>query len=54
MAVLVTAHKACVDIDWSSLLAQMNHPILYDGRRVLDLSSLQQAGWQTYAVGKPI
>ena len=54
IAVLVTAHKACVDLDWQSLLANMRTPLLYDGRRVLDLSELETVGWQTHAVGKPI
>jgi len=54
MAVLVTAHKACVNMDWSALLARMNHPLLYDGRRVLDLESLTSMGWTTHAVGRPV
>ena len=54
IAVLVTAHKACVELDWGSLLEQMRTPLLYDGRRVLDLDSLEQAGWRTYALGKPV
>ena len=53
IAVLVTAHRACVDLDWSELLKQMRTPLLYDGRRVLDLATLKQLGWQTYAVGRP-
>lgn len=53
IAVLVTAHRACVELDWSELLKQMRTPLLYDGRRVLDLSGLKQLGWQTYAVGRP-
>jgi nucleotide sugar dehydrogenase len=54
IAVLVTAHKACVDLNWKSLLANMRTPLLYDGRRVLDLSELEAMGWQVNAVGKPI
>jgi nucleotide sugar dehydrogenase len=54
MAVLVTAHKACVNIDWGSLLARMNRPLLYDGRRVLDLDDLAAMGWTTHAVGRPV
>ena len=54
IAVLVTAHKACSELDYSELLTQMRTPLLYDGRRVLDLDSLTQSGWQTYAVGKPV
>ena len=54
IAVLVTAHKACVDLDWGSLAMQMKAPRIYDGRRVLDLDSLKSMGWQCYAVGKPL
>ncbi len=54
IAVLVTAHKACLNLDWEKLLGQMRTPLIYDGRRVLDLESLDKAGWQTYAVGKPV
>ena len=54
IAVLVTAHKACLNLDWDKLLTQMRTPLIYDGRRVLDLDSLDKAGWQTYAVGKPV
>ena len=54
MVVLVTAHKACLSIDWESLNKQMRTPILYDGRRVLDLDDLKTKGWKTYAVGRPV
>jgi len=54
MVVLVTAHKACLEVDWQSLLKQMRTPLLYDGRRVLDLEMLRSMGWKPYAVGKPI
>jgi len=53
LAVLVTAHKACQEIDWASLASRMRNPILYDGRRVLDLNSLEISGWQVHAVGRP-
>ena len=46
--VLVTAHKACLELDWQRLLDQMQTPLLYEGRRVLDLASLN-----TWA-GKPM
>ena len=54
LAVLVTAHKACIDLDWSALAKQMETARVYDGRRVLDLESLKAAGWQCYAVGRPV
>ena len=54
LVVLVTAHKECIEIDWQSLLAKMRTPILYDGRRVLDLNEMQAMGWKTHAIGRPI
>ena len=54
MVVLVTAHKACLELDWNGLLGQMRTPLIYDGRRVLDLTSLNHMGWKAYAVGKPL
>ena len=53
MVVLATAHKECIDIDWSALLEKMRTPILYDGRRVLDLDAMQAMGWKANAVGSP-
>ena len=53
LAVLVTAHRACLDIDWAGLSSRMRNPIMYDGRRVLDLAKLEAQGWQTHAVGRP-
>jgi nucleotide sugar dehydrogenase len=54
MAVLVTAHKVCLDLDWSALLKQMRTPLIYDGRRVLNLDELTSKGWKAYAVGRPV
>ena len=54
LVILVTAHKACLEIDWRALLDNMRTPIVYDGRRVLDLKHLDSLGWKTYAVGRPI
>ena len=53
LAVLVTAHQACKEIDWATLASRMRNPILYDGRRVLDLQDIASKGWQVHAVGKP-
>ena len=54
LVILVTAHKACLEIDWNALLERMRTPIVYDGRRVLDLNELESMGWATHAVGKPV
>ena len=53
LAVLVTAHEACKEIDWASLASRMRNPILYDGRRVLDLDDIASKGWEVHAVGRP-
>jgi len=53
LAILVTAHASCVNIDWEDLGKRMRKPILYDGRRVLDLDSISTMGWQVHAVGRP-
>ena len=53
LAILVTAHDYCVNIDWKALGKRMRKPILYDGRRVLDLDSISEMGWQVHAVGRP-
>jgi nucleotide sugar dehydrogenase len=54
LAVLVTAHNACLSLDWSALVKQMRTPLIYDGRRVLDLDDLTSKGWKAYAVGRPV
>ena len=53
MVVLATAHKECINIDWNALLGNMRTPILYDGRRVLDMDLMQEMGWKANAVGAP-
>jgi len=54
MVVLATAHPEFEDIDWAALLKTMRTPLLYDGRRVLDLDAMRSIGWSTYAVGQPL
>jgi len=53
MVILVTAHKACLEINWEKLVENMRTPLLYDGRRVLDLNDLTENGWICHAVGRP-
>ena len=54
LVVLVTAHQDCLSIDWNQLVHKMRNPIVYDGRRVLDLEHLESLGWQAHAVGRPL
>jgi nucleotide sugar dehydrogenase len=54
VAVLATAHKACLELDFEKLASRMRNAIFYDGRRVMNLDSLQEMGWQIHAVGRPL
>ena len=54
MVILITAHQECLEIDWTRLLQRMNTPLIYDGRRVLDLDKLESIGWRVFAVGRPL
>jgi nucleotide sugar dehydrogenase len=54
IVVLATAHPECISINWQELLSQMRTPILYDGRRVLDLTAMREMGWNANGVGSPI
>jgi len=54
IVILVTAHKACMELDWRNLCQNMRTPLIYDGRRVLDLDYLSSLGWEVHAVGRPI
>jgi nucleotide sugar dehydrogenase len=53
LVILVTAHKACLEADWSGLKGRMRTPLVYDGRRVLQLQQFESQGWQAFALGKP-
>ncbi len=54
IVVLATAHPECLELDWAALCSKMRTPILYDGRRRLDLTRMRKLGWNVYAVGSPI
>ncbi len=53
LVVLVTGHSVCINLDWNSLLNRMRKPLIYDGRRVLDIKKLEDIGWTVYAIGRP-
>jgi len=53
LVLLATAHQECLDLDWHGLLQRMRTPILYDGRRVLNLEKMDSMGWVSNAVGSP-
>mgnify|MGYP003690313455 FL=1 len=52
--ILATAHSEFIDMDWSNYIHIMNKPLIFDGRRCLNLKNMEEIGWSTYAIGKPI
>ncbi|MDP6379272.1 MAG: nucleotide sugar dehydrogenase, partial [Candidatus Thalassarchaeaceae archaeon] len=54
IAILVTAHDEVVGLDWEKLAEMANQPLIYDGRRVLDVNSLESLGWLVYLLGAPL
>ena len=54
MIVIATAHDEVMGLQWSELKAIMNNPIIFDGRRCVDMKNLRNSGWHTYAVGSPV
>lgn len=49
--VLCTAHKLCINLDWSKMLECCPSAIIYDGRRELVPEEMQTIGWQYFGVG---
>ena len=54
MAVVVTAHDEVCNLDWAALAEVARHPLLYDGRRALDVDAVAQAGWKLHLLGSPL
>ncbi|AKU96298.1 UDP-glucose dehydrogenase [Labilithrix luteola] len=51
-AVLMVAHDAYCDLDLTRLKATLAHPVLIDGRRVVDADAAEKAGFVFRAVGR--
>jgi len=54
MIILGTAHEEIINLDWEALKSVSNNSLIYDGRRVLDYSHLENIGWKYYGIGRPI
>lgn len=54
IAILVTAHDEVINIDWGRLSGVAKQQLLYDGRRVLDRSGLEDSGWTVHQLGAPL
>jgi len=53
LIVIGTAHQVVIEIDYSELKERIRKPVIYDGRRALNLDNLEKQGWAVYAIGKP-
>ena len=52
-ALLVTEWPELADIDWAEVHKSMRHPVIFDGRNMLDPASMREAGFVYSAVGRP-
>ena len=50
--VIATAHKEFLGLDWDKIPRIMKKPIIYDGRRCLDLKPLELSGWIVSGIGR--
>ena len=50
--VIATAHKEFLGLDWEKIPRIMKKPIIYDGRRCLDLKPLELSGWIVSGIGR--
>ena len=53
VVVLCTAHQVVLEIDWKELRDTSELGLFYDGRRVVNMNDLRNAGWITAGVGYP-
>lgn len=54
MIVLATAHSRFLNFDWHNYLKIMDKPLIYDGRRCLNITEMEDNGWLVNAIGKPV
>ena len=51
MVVLGTSHQECISLDWEKMLTFCSSKILFDGRRSLDKSEVEEIGWKYRGIG---
>jgi UDPglucose 6-dehydrogenase len=51
LVVIATEWPEYQALDWAGLSSRAARPVVFDGRNVLDRSTLEQAGWQVIRVG---
>ena len=50
--VIVTEWPQLADVDWAAVGATMRTPVLIDGRNLLDLAALREAGFTVEGIGR--
>ena len=53
IVIIATAHEAIANFNWEEIAKNMRNPIIFDGRRCLDINHLSVMGWHVEAVGMP-
>lgn len=54
MIILATAHSKFLNLEWKNYLKIMDKPLIYDGRRCLNIPKMESNGWLVNAIGKPV
>lgn len=52
LVVIATDWPVYADLDWTSLTRVVRRAIIFDGRNMLDASSMREAGWQLIRIGQ--
>ena len=52
LVVIATDWPEYADLDWTRLKQVVRRAIIFDGRNMLDASSLREAGWQLIRIGQ--
>jgi len=53
LVILATAHESILNLNWAKMLERCSTKTVYDGRRRLNKSDLEEMGWEYRGVGVP-
>lgn len=49
---IITDWKQYLELDWSRIKGIMNHPLVFDGRNLLDPKTMQDLGFEYFSIGR--
>jgi UDP-glucose 6-dehydrogenase len=54
MILIATGHKEIINLDWNKMKNLCKSRIIFDGRRVLDKTIMENNGWTYTGIGVPL